>query len=309
MNSMLQARKDEIDLRELFVALWRGKLAIIIITTLFTLASVFYALSKPNTYRSEVLLISANEEAGLKLPGQIGGLAALAGVNLGGGAGDKSLVALEIIKSREFIGQFVRKYDLFVPVMASIGWDMGTDELVIDDSIYDISKQEWVRKVRPPFKAKPSVLEVYEEFIGLLAVSQDKDSGTIKISIEYLSPNLAKQWVDLLVKEINDNLRQRDLQDAQKSISYLNEQLTQTNIADVRSMLFSLIEEQTKTLMLANVRDEYVFKTVDPAVVPEKKNNPKRALMVILGFVLGALFSSVIVIVRYFNKTSNKLTN
>lgn len=309
MNRMSYEKDDEVEFKEIFIAIWEGKLFVVIATIICTLLASFYAIQKPNMYKSEVLLVSADEDAGLKLPGQIGGLAALAGVNLGASSGDKSVVALEIIKSREFIGTFIQKHELHVPIMAAIGWDMYTNELILDESIFDKETQHWVRDFRPPFQAKPSVLETYEDFIKLLSVSRDKESGTVKVSIEYFSPHLAKQWVDLLVKEINENLRHRDLQDAQKSINYLNEQLKQTSLADVRSMLFSLIEDQTKTLMLANVRDEYVFKTVDPAVVPERKSNPKRALIVILGFLFGIFSSSVIVIVRYFNKASNKLTN
>jgi LPS O-antigen subunit length determinant protein (WzzB/FepE family) len=70
-------------------------------------------------------------------------------------------------------------------------------------------------------------------------------------------------------------------------------------------MLFSLIEEQTKTLMLANVREEYVFKTVDPAVVPERKSKPMRVFIVILTALLSGFFMSMIVVVRYFNRLSN----
>uniref|UniRef100_UPI0040488AF0 Wzz/FepE/Etk N-terminal domain-containing protein n=1 Tax=Rheinheimera sp. TaxID=1869214 RepID=UPI0040488AF0 len=99
---------DEIDLRELFAAIWQGKWIIAAVTSLFTVAAVVYALSLPNIYKSEALLAPVSEDAGLKIPGQLGGLAALAGVNLGGlGGGDKTALAMEIIKSREFLGRFI----------------------------------------------------------------------------------------------------------------------------------------------------------------------------------------------------------
>ena len=77
---------DEIDLRELFTAIWQGKWIIIAITTLFAVASVFYAINQPNIYKSEALLAPAeqDQQGGLgALAGQFGGLASLAGVNLG----------------------------------------------------------------------------------------------------------------------------------------------------------------------------------------------------------------------------------
>lgn len=295
------AADDEIDLRELFSAIWQGKWIIIATTFVFAVLSVIYAINLPNIYRSEALLAPVAEDSSMRLPGQLGGLAALAGFRPGMG-NEKSNLALEVLKSRDFIGRFIEKYDLFVPVMAAKGWNRSTDTLEIKTKVYDIETKQWVRKVKPPFLPKPSVQETYTRFMKSMTVSHDKQSGMVSISVQHFSPNLAKQWVDYLVLEINDDIRRRDLNQAQRSIDYLNEQIAQTNLADARAMLFSLIEEQTKTLMLANVRSEYVFKVVDPAIVAEKKAKPARALICILGVMLGGMFSVLFVLVRYFSK-------
>ena len=292
---------DEIDLRELFSAIWAGKWLILVVTSIFSVASVFYALQLPDIYKSEVTLAPA-EDAGLKVPGQLGGLAALAGVNLSGmGGGDKTSLALEILKSRDFIGRFIEQNDLYMPIMAAKSWDRTSNQLILDPEIYDINTQQWVRKVNEPFEPKPSNLETIEEFNKLFSVNQDKTSGIVKLSVEQFSPYLAKNWAEKLVKAINEEMRSRELVEAEKSIDYLNKQIEQTNLADVRTMLFSLIEEQTKTLMLANVRDEYVFKTVDPAVVSEKKSKPARALICILALMMGTFLGCIIVVIRHFN--------
>lgn len=297
-----QVADDEIDLRELFKALWQGKWIIIVTTLLFSVAAVFYALSLPNVYKSEVTLAPVAEDAGLKIPGQLGGLAALAGVNLGGlGGGDKTGLAMEILKSREFIGRFIEQNDLYLPIMAAEGWNRTNDKLLLDPKIYNEQTQQWVRKVNAPFQPKPSTLETVEGFKKLFSVNQDKTSGMVKLSVEHFSPYLAKNWADSIVKAINEEMRTRELAEAERSIAYLNSQIAQTNLADVRTMLYSLIEEQTKTVMLANVREEYVFKTVDPAVVSEKKAKPARALIVILAVMLGSLLSMMFVLVRYFS--------
>lgn len=293
---------DEIDLRELFGAIWAAKWLILVITSVFAVASVFYALQLPDIYESEVTLAPA-EDGSLKVPGQLGGLAALAGVNLGGmGGGDKTSLALEILKSRDFIGRFIEQNDLYIPIMAAKGWDRTNNQLILHSEIYDINTQQWVRKMKPPFQSKPSKLEAIESFNKLFSVSQDKTSGMVKLNVEYLSPYLAKNWAENMVKAINEEMRKRELAEAEKSIAYLNSQIAQTSLADVRSMLFTLIEEQTKTLMLANVREEFVFKTVDPAVVAEKKAKPARALICLLAAMLGFIVSGMIVLVRHFSR-------
>jgi uncharacterized protein involved in exopolysaccharide biosynthesis len=296
------ANPDEIDLKELFSAIWAGKWIIIATTFLFSVAAVFYALSLPNVYKSEVTLAPAGESGGLNIPGQLGGLAALAGVNLGGKGGDKTALALEILKSREFLGRFIEENNLYVPIMAAKGWDRASDKLLIDPEIYNEETKQWVRVVEEPFKPKPSVLETIEGFERLLSAGQDKTSGMISLSFEHYSPFIAKQIADKLIIAINEDMRNRDLSEAEKSIEYLNKKIGETNLADVRTMLFSLIEEQTKTLMLANVRHEYVLKVIDPAVVSEKKFKPSRALIVIMSLIIGSALSVLFVLVRQFKK-------
>ncbi len=292
---------DEIDLRDLMAAIVKGKWIILAITTLFSVIAVFYALSLPNIYKSEVTLAPASESGGLNIPGQLGGLAALAGVNLGGKGGDKTALALEVLKSREFLGRFIEDNDLYVPIMAAKGWDRGSDTLVIDADIFDKASNQWVREVEEPFKPKPSVLEAIEEFEKIFSVGQDKTTSMVNISVEHFSPFLAKKIVDKLVLSLNEDMRRRDLFEAEKSIEYLNNKIEETNLADVRKMLFSLVEEQTKTIMLANVRYEYLLKTIDPAVVTEKKSKPSRALICILAFLFGIISGSITVLVRHFN--------
>lgn len=303
ITNEIQQASDEIDLLELFNAIWQGKWLILAFTGIFSVASVGYAINLPDIYKSEALLAPVSDKGGIKVPGQLGGLAALAGVDLGGmGGGDKTDLALEIIKSRDFLGRFIEKYDLYIPLMASKGWNRADNSLVIDSKIYDAASEKWVRKAQPPFQPKPSVLETHEAFLKLITVAKDKVTGMVNLSIEHYSPYLAKNLVEQLVKAINDEMRQRDLSEAQKSITYLNVQVEQTNIADLRTMFYSLIEDQTKTLMLANVREEYVFKTVDPAVVAEKKAKPARALVCVLGAMLGFILSTLVVLIRYFNR-------
>ncbi|EJC1208081.1 LPS O-antigen length regulator, partial [Vibrio parahaemolyticus] len=130
-----QSTDDEIDLRELFKALWKGKWIIIAATFIFAIVSVLYTLSLPNIYKADALLAPAESSNGgglSKMAGQLGGLAALAGVNIGGSESSQTDLALEVMKSRQFISQFVNKHDLIVPLMAVKNWDLDTNKLVID---------------------------------------------------------------------------------------------------------------------------------------------------------------------------------
>ena len=294
---------DEIDLKELFAAIWAGKWLITGITTIFAIGSVLVALWLPNIYKSEALLSPVTEKQGgglSALAGQFGGLASLAGINLGSGAsGDKSQLAIEILKSREFTSNFIQKHHILPDLMAVEKWDRNDNKVIYDPELYDATTQKWVREVKLPKKPEPSMQEAYKEFAKILNVATAKDSGMVTISIEHQSPFVAQQWVKWLVADINAEMKKRDVNEAHKSIAFLEQQLRKTKVADIRSMLFNLVEEQTKTIMFSKVRDEYVFKTIDPALVPEEKAKPKRALICILGTLLGGMLGVGIVLVRF----------
>ncbi|GAC25051.1 lipopolysaccharide biosynthesis [Paraglaciecola mesophila KMM 241] len=300
---LAQNNDDEIDLRELWNVIWRGKWIIIAITAIFAVASVFYALSLPNIYKSEALLAPADsdQQGGLSgLSGQLGGLASLAGVNLGGGKTDKTALAIEILKSREFFAKFAEKHDILPGLVAVKDWDMSSNTVIYDEDVYLPQSKEWIREVQPPKKAKPSMQEAKKEFDALFSVEQNPDNGMVLIGVEHYSPEVAKQWVDWLVQDINSVMKARDKAEAKNSIQYLQSQIAQTNIVEQKTLLYQLVEEQAKTLMFAEVRDEYVFKTIDSAQVSELKFMPNRLLIVIFGCLVGGVLSTIFLLIRYF---------
>ncbi|HCE2121640.1 TPA: LPS O-antigen length regulator [Vibrio parahaemolyticus] len=289
---------DEIDLRELFKALWKGKWIIIATTFVFAIGSVFYALSLPNIYKADALLAPAESSNGgglSKMAGQLGGLAALAGVSLGGTDSSQTDLAVQVIKSRQFIESFINKHDLLVPLMAAKGWDLSSNALIIDEGVYDPKSKKWLREPDGLRGAKPTAIEAFEVFKkDVLSVNLDKESGLYTISVKHYSPYIAKDWTSWLVEDINQVMRNRTISETKKNLLYLNSQLQKTSVAEMQSTFYKLIEEQTKSLMLAEVQDEFVFKVIDPAIVPEVKNSPSRAMICILGTLLGGMLSTVI---------------
>jgi uncharacterized protein involved in exopolysaccharide biosynthesis len=300
-----QVQDDEIDLGELWRAVWAGKLTIIAISFIFAVASIFFALSKPNVYKASAILAptSSKGSGGLAgLAGQFGGLASMAGINLGGGGGDKTALVLEIIKSRSFIENYIAKHELLVPIMAGENWDMATDTLMLNNELYDQLNNKWLREGNSSQKSEPSSWAAYKKFSNMLSVSQNKATSLVTIGIEYFSPTLAKQWLSWLISDINDFMRDQDQKEAQDSIDYLTLQLKNIQVTTMETVFYQLIEEQTKSMMLTKITAEYILKTIDPPQYPDKKSGPKRALIVVLGTMLGGMLSILIVLIRYFSK-------
>lgn len=296
---------DEIDLRELFAVLWVSKATILGIVLISALVSMFVALSLPNKYTSQALLAPRSDSGAGgalgQMASQFGGLASLAGVNLGGlGDQGSTAVAIETLKSREFFGTYL--YDeVLIDLMAAEGWDRATGKVLIDESLFDVNTASWVRDVSVEFDVKPSVQEAHEEFSEeFLGVSEDKTTGFVTVAVTHYSPTVARNWVALVVKGVNEAVRARDVEEAEKSIAFLNQQRLKTSLVSLTEVFAELIEQQTKTVMLANASDEYVFQVIEPPVAPELESEPKRALICVLGTLLGGMLAVLFVLIRHF---------
>ena len=299
---------DEIDLRELFGVLWSGKIKIIVITAVFAVGSVFYALSVPNQYRATALLAPAQSDGGglSSALGQLGGLASLAGVSIGGGESSESQIAQEIMKSWSFVETFIADNNLEVEVYAAEGWSKGSGELKINEDAYDIESGEWLTEDSNGNIAPPTSWELFKAFSGMLSVSEDKKSGLVSVSIEYYSPQVAKDWLDRYISAINEHMQSRQVAKVSNNIDYLEAQIDKTSIAEMREVFYTIIEEQTKNKMVAEASPDYAFVAVSPSMVPEEKSQPKRALICILGTLLGGMLSVLLVLVTHYARGSDK---
>ena len=285
---------DEIDLFELFQTLWDSKGLIAGVTGLAGAIGVIAALMMPQQYVVDAKIAPASSDGGggaSALLSQYGGLASLAGISLPSGGGSDSDLLLEIMQSRAFIGEFIEKHDLAARLIAVKGFDAQTQTETFDRAIYDPKTNEWS-------DAPPSLLGLIGVFEGALQINSGKGSSVIELSFEHPSPLLGQEVLTALIEDIDTYARDRDEQSAQQSIDYLQRQLGQTRLVEVQRVLYEMIESQTKTLMLAEVNQDYAFQIIDPAMQPDSPAKPKRTLIVALALVLGGMIAVIGVLIR-----------
>ena len=100
-------------------------------------------------------------------------------------------------------------------------------------------------------------------------------------------------------------MQARQVKKVSNNISYLEAQIGKTSIAEMREVFYTIIEEQTKNKMVAEASPDYAFVAVSPSMVPEEKSQPKRALICILGTLLGGMLSVLLVLVMHYAKKSD----
>jgi len=261
-------KSNEIDIVSLFWMLWDQKYLVLAFSLLGAVVAVILAVTAVPLYRAQVVVTEVRE-TGLgaegSLTGQLSGLASMAGLNLETNGPNAERPA--VLQSRGLIDAFVKRYNL-APLIN------GKSKLSSD----------WFAVER----FRKNVLELHEE----------KLKGTTTISMVWQDPVIAARWANDFVGLANELLRARAIEVSSRNIEYLNKQLAQTNVVEIQHSIYTLIESETKSLMLAHGRVEYAFTIVDPAVPPEVRFSPRRLLMVISGLFIGGFVGSLIAWVR-----------
>lgn len=251
------------DLGRLWGVLWNYRILIASVIAVCAIVAAVVALITKPVYRADVVIteVRDNMSGTGSLVGQLGGLASLAGVNLAANTPGRESRAF--LQSRSLVEAFVKRYNLL-------------------PELYKNAK-------KPP----TMWLAVKKFRDNVLLVKEDTRKGTTTVSVNWTDPDTAARWANDLIALLNELLRHRAIDQAKRNIAYLNQQIAATNIVELQRVMYNLIETETKTLMLANVRVEYAFEVVDPAVAPEIRIRPKRALIVAFGVVLGFLIGAI----------------
>lgn len=268
--------------------LWSERFVIAGIVLSFMFGSLFISYLLPEIYRADTLLMPVTEDRNSQLSGQLGLAANFAGLNLDTSS-SKSQIALATLQSREFITKFIVDHDL-LPWLFASSFDKASMESKLDASLYNSDAGVWLGDGGSG-SGVPSDWMAYSLFAGILSISQDSTTRLVNLSIEWEDPYLAALWANQLVSDVNEHLRAKDTLEATKAIQFLEGRLQTTQLLEMQRLINRIIETQTQTLMLADVRDGYAFEVIDPAVPAEQKISPRRLVIMILSTFFGAFFA------------------
>ncbi|OJT96903.1 MAG: hypothetical protein BGN82_01565 [Alphaproteobacteria bacterium 65-7] len=275
-----QSEMAKLDLRRVFQRLldnWKLILACALVFTV--LAGIHaYVIAQP-LYRARVVVAVRNEGGigGSVGGGQVGGLASLVGVKLGGG-GSARFEFIAKLRSRQLIEMLI-KQDNLLPILFA--------------KKYDADAHQWRNKA-------PTMDDGVAAFTKTLSISEDLDSGLLTVMVNWTDRFLAARWAQGIVDLANRNIRASAYSEAQRNLAYLTGQAKEVQVDSLRQSIVHLMEANLNQSMLANSQPDYAFKTIDPATVPDADKSvwPVRKVELVAGFVIGAFLASLYVLWR-----------
>ncbi|MFL2707184.1 MAG: hypothetical protein ACJ0HC_04745 [Gammaproteobacteria bacterium] len=267
--------------------------------------SVFYALSLNDYYTSSAKFVPVTNTQESTDLGGIAGMAAGLGLGLGDASGGKMNLVLEVLESTDFFNELYLDEKFIIELSAIDTYDRDNKTVSIDSEIYNINKSEWIENTDKFTKTeKPSLLEAKEKFHSdHLAFAVDIETNFLSIEITHASPFIAQEWLTRVYKLVDEYIQIRDVQDLKETITYIDNQIEQSNSNQVRRALSNILESQMKTLMLSEVSSGYVIKVLDSPSFPELKSGPGRAIICIVLTFLGSLLGYFFVLLWDLNKS------
>jgi len=295
----------DINIKEIIEYLVTQLKVIVGFTSITAITAIIISLNLGEVYRSEALIkISESDfQSGSKVSSSMGGLAALAGVDLptsGTGSRKTPAYAVAKIKSRSFFKHISSFPGILEGVFAGKAFDRSNGKMIYDESLYDSINKKWIRKHSGSKEPKPSYLEAHIIFLNNIGILADKRTDFITIVYDHSSPYFAKELIELIVRELNNIQMTEDLTQTEKALAYLSNIQSKNNKVSIDKSLSLLIEGQIQKQMLASIDDEYLIEYIDQPIVPESRIFPKKSIIVIASTILSFIFILVLLIFYKF---------
>jgi len=297
-NEFIQ--EDEIDLRELFNTIYSNKFKIVAFSFIITLLTIIYTMSIPNSYKSEVILSPQEQSKGSSLGG-LGALAGLAGVSLGGSSSMDAFSSLNtIINNNTFNKMMIEKYDL-ASRLSMKNMDKNLVFAMNDRRIYDLFRTD---NDSEKMKNKDNLYGTIKLLKSVVSFSNDKKTGAIILTVNLQDRFLAKELLEIYLKESTEYLAKLDMQDLDKKLKYYSHELSNADDIELKTQLSQLISSLMQKKVLSKASEYYVVRKITQAEVAfiQDKTKPKRGLTVIVSFVTSIILAIFMVFLLEFLK-------
>ena len=239
--------------------------------------ALLLAFLLPSYWRVEITVMPVASGNAVNISSALSsGLAGLSGIGalLGRPASNQD-EAVAILRSRELFDTYARQNNL-LPLLYDSEWDAAT-------RTWNVSPSE-----------VPSLRQAFKLFDRKIRdIDLDRRSGILTLSITWKDREQAARWAEGLIALTNSQLRQHALQDSQRNMNYLSEQMGKNGSGSAQNALNTALansyERELQNYMSAQGQQNFAFRVIDPPTIPDDRERvfPSRILFAVLGLIGG----------------------
>ena len=313
----------EISLRDIIrVSIRRRKLIFRTAACAFVLALAYAIFATP--YYKATVVVQPNTESSSplgslgQLADQMGSLSSLVGggLQLGGDAETKKQNYMAVLSSRGLALKFINQYDL-MPKLFPGRWDPASHQwraldpsllsrirLAVSRALAHVSGDEgWQLP-----SSQPTAWQALSAFDRICTIKSDRATGMVEVSFKLRDPRESAEWANEFVALANGEIRDRIITQATLALKYLNEQAANTNVTELKTAIYTLVQQRLEEIVSAKSRPDYAFQIIDKAMVPTVRSSPQRALIIALATLIAASGALIFAVVEEFGALRPKAT-
>ena len=292
---------DEIDLRELFTKLWRGRWVIASLCSVALVLASFYLHIAARKYTVSMTFKPVIEEgAGPNLAG-LGGLASLAGVSLPqSGSGDFATFRT-LLRSEEVAERVIAATEL-LPAIFKNEWDAQQAQFrkpprgLLGRSLSGLKSILTGDEKRDYIAPNPQRLSIFMD--RTLGLSVNNETGFLTVSAESEDPETLVALIVAATEATDQLMKERYIVNAEQTLQFYQSKILTSRSREHREALAKLISAEDQKLMLTSEGRHFVAEPLTRATTSMDPTSPKSVLVLALALVLGLFSGAALVVIR-----------
>ena len=292
---------DEIDLRELFTKLWRGRWVIASLCSVALVLASFYLHIAARKYTvSMTFKLVIEEGAGPNLAG-LGGLASLAGVSLPqSGSGDFATFRT-LLRSEEVAERVIAATEL-LPAIFKNEWDAQQAQFrkpprgLLGRSLSGLKSILTGDEKRDYIAPNPQRLSIFMD--RTLGLSVNNETGFLTVSAESEDPETLVALIVAATEATDQLMKERYIVNAEQTLQFYQSKILTSRSREHREALAKLISAEDQKLMLTSEGRHFVAEPLTRATTSMDPTSPKSVLVLALALVLGLFSGAALVVIR-----------
>ena len=277
----------EINLRVLSQRVWSQRWAGLLFVAMCVALAIVYLHVAPRRYMARMVVTPA-DQSGLKAAGNLAGLGSLVGLNLNEQAGSAFSMYGEVVSSYAVAQLLNADRDLMKRVFPK-SWDARENRWREPPSaikpLIVTFKYILGMPIRPWHEPNAADLKSYLE--TELTSSDDKRKAAITLSYENEDGDFARMFLGRVNAAADGYMRQQALLRASTYVEYLEQRLSQVQVAEYRQSISQMLGNYEKTRMMASSTASYAAEPFGGIWVSPQPTSPKPIPVVALGFLAG----------------------
>jgi hypothetical protein len=244
----------------------------------------------------EVAPVETGQGAGNGMGGNLSGLAAIAGINLGSSQGNATFLKyIEDIKSRDVADALATRPDITHILFAS-DWDEKTQQWRKPGSVVHaiISAIKGVIGFRNQEWHPPNGSDIQNYITDNIMITRGLQTPFVTLKIVVKDPKFGAHFLMALHGQIDNVLRQKALARTNSQISYLTKTLETVTVAEHRQALGQALLDQEKIRMSASSYLPFAAEPLGPPTRSAKPVSPRPVLVLGMAFFMGFLIGALV---------------